>query len=331
VRLRSAFFVLAVLGCAPSPRTIARLDIDSAASGGAGGAGEPLPPDRARGRVRVVNGELVSDVGSRLRGVVMAVDVGYELQSPDLVDAIGRDAGLNALHVYLENPKQETGANLEQADTLVDLTAKAGIYLVLGIGGGSMNGSFDIQKIRSFWALYAARYADQRHVIYEIQNNPELTCEDFVKPQTLAMEQEIYELIRAAAPQSHIVLFSGSSLIKPAVMTDLIARLGPFADFSNSSVALHVDTDCTSLTELDTLTSVARSAGLALLISQLPRMDWPAYVQAFEQARVGWIHHGYLTETGTLPQLVEATAVAGLTWCPDFGTFPEDSSQCAEP
>jgi hypothetical protein len=325
-------FVLALLGCSPSPRTIARLEAEAAVNGGAGGAGEPLQPaGGARGRVRVVDGELVTDVGSRLRGVLMAVDVGYELQSPDLIDAIGHEAGLNALHVYLENPTHETGANLAQADTLVTLTASAGIYLVLGIGGGSMYGSFDIEKIRSFWALYAGRYADQTHVVYEIQNNPELTCEDPVKSETLAMEQEIYELIRAAAPQSHIVLFSGTSLIRPAVMTDLIARLTPFADFSNSSIALHVDTDCTPLTELDSLTSVASSAGLPLLVSQLPRMDWPMYVQAFEQARVGWMHHGYLTESGTLPQLVEATASAGLTWCPDFGTFPQDSSQCVEP
>src|SRR5205085_10290789 len=98
---------------------------------------------------------------------------------------------------------------------LVSLTAQAGLYLVLGIGGGKAlttganphpgTGWFDPEKVSSFWTLYAKRYAASTHVLFELQNTPELTCDDLIQPKTIQLERTTYQLIRSLAPDSHIV------------------------------------------------------------------------------------------------------------------------------
>ncbi|HVR19691.1 MAG TPA: hypothetical protein VMS65_08345, partial [Polyangiaceae bacterium] len=99
-----------VNACSPHGTTIAE---ESGTDGGAGSRG-------ARGRVQVVDGELVTDRGSRLRGVTVGSDVGldFEIESEaeaaralirNFFERMALETGLNAVHVYLENEQSELG------------------------------------------------------------------------------------------------------------------------------------------------------------------------------------------------------------------------------
>src|SRR5690349_10818590 len=162
----------------------------------------------ARARVQVVDGRLLSDIGTPLRGLTLPVDTKWMLDDFHLMTTIAETTGLNSVHVFLENQDIATGAKLAEADRLVALTASAGLYMVLSYGGGGKPGEFNLEKLSAFWTTYAARYASSTHVLYEIQNFPEETCDEPVKAPTIAMERELYQLIRGYAPDTHLILFS---------------------------------------------------------------------------------------------------------------------------
>jgi hypothetical protein len=290
--------------------------------------------DRPRQRVQVIGGELRSDIGTPLRGLLAPVDSDWTLSELGLLDDIAKTTGLNTVHVYLENWAQATGVGLSQADALVSLTAQAGLYLVLGIGGGPNTtahpgtGWFDIEKVRSFWSLYAPRYKDSTHVLFEVQNHPEITCSAPMQAQTIEMEREAYTLIRSLAPDTHIVLFSMLTIPEPSVLRDAIARVSDIVDWSNASVALHSDQPCVPLTDLGGVVDTARAAGVPLIISQLPDMGWAPHVASFEQYGLGWLHLHWFANDLSVPALVDETARAGLGWCPDQGTFPQVADTC---
>jgi hypothetical protein len=142
-----------------------------------------------RGRVQVRDGNLLTDKGTRLRGVTF----GFDGTPPDfhfgraLIAELSNQTGLNAFHVYAENSDETVGTHAAQMDELVEATSVAGMYLILGVGGGRAGGSFDLEKLRDFWSFYAPRYATRPHVLYEIQNIPDPGCNVPYQPETLAM------------------------------------------------------------------------------------------------------------------------------------------------
>ena len=82
--------------------------------------------------------------------------------------------GLNTIHVYLEGNASQNpnpvGVNLADADALVAATREAGLYVILTIGCNGENGSIhSMDFARDFWSLYAPRYKDETHVIFEAQ------------------------------------------------------------------------------------------------------------------------------------------------------------------
>jgi hypothetical protein len=280
-----------------------------------------------RGRVQVVDGNLVTDLGTPLRGAVLPVDTTWTLDDFNMLTTIAQTTGLNAVHVYLENSTEVTGSNQDIGDALVSLTSQAGLYLILGVGTGSAVGKYDQAKLSSFWALYAARYASSSHVLFEIQNDPENTCAKPVAAATLAMELQTYKQIRSLAPDSHVILFSTSSLIQANVLTDAVRRVGTTVDWTNASFGLDVSTACLP-DSLSNLVSAARPLGVSLFIGQLPPDGWGPYITRFEAQRIGWSQFRWFTTNMDLASYYSAIIAAGVSWCPERGTFPEDASTC---
>lgn len=318
---------LAALSCsAPAPTLVAREPSEQQ---------ELVPDGSARGRVAVVDGRLVTDIGTPLRGLTLPVDFDPELQDFELMTKVAQTTGLNTVHVFLENWEVETGARQAQADALVSLTAQAGLYLVLGIGGGKPlttganphpgNGWFDPDKVASFWTLYAKRYAKSTHVLFEIQNNPELTCDDAIADETLELERSTYKLIRGLAPDSHIVLFSTSTVPRLAVVEQAIDDVSATVDFSNASFAMHTDATCTPVAELSAVFAAARAKQVPVLISAMPNDGWPEVVKNCEADGVSWLHHRWLAYESTLDTLFAEMSDAKLSWCPDQGDYPSAS------
>jgi hypothetical protein len=87
---------------------------------------------------------------------------------------------------------------------------------------------------------------------------------------------------------------------------------------------------CQPLANLSDLTSLAQQQHVPLLIGQLPPTGWGPFITAFEQAKLGWMQYTFFANDAmrTVDSYVSAVESAGVTWCPDQGTFPEDSSTC---
>jgi hypothetical protein len=297
----------------------------------------PDPPDppvvRDRGRVQVRDGNLLTDKGTRLRGVTLGIDSGNPsdpLLEPNFFEQLSGEAGLNAFHVYLENPGDETGARVAEADALVEMTASTGMYLVLGIGGGLGGGSFDLEKVRSFWTFYGPRYAERTHVLYELQNIPDTGCDVPYGAEALAMQRTIYELIRELAPSTHVAMFSFIAEPTGASLESDLAALEGTVDWSKASVAFHAE-PCAGADNLAELTAVTRARGVAAFASELQfRTSFEKSAQ-LEAERLGWFSFEWLVLSRDLGAFRDAHAAAGITWCPDFGTWPEDSETCSTP
>ena len=163
---------------------------------------------------------ILTDEGTLLRGVSLGWDGGdpygslpKTVPTTDQLRRLAVQFGLNTVHLYLEGDSSQNpdpaGVNLKDADALVEATANAGLYLIITIGCNGENGSIhDMQFARDFWTVYAPRYRQQTHVIYEAHNEPALytpsqwTIEDWNK------QAELYQLMRQWAPETLILLGS---------------------------------------------------------------------------------------------------------------------------
>jgi hypothetical protein len=265
--------------------------------------------------------------------VTLGIDQGSIEGMPlelSLFEELSGKTGLNAFHVYLENPQDVTGARVAEADALVEMTASTGMYLVLGIGGGIGGGSFDLEKVRSFWTFYGPRYAERTHVLYELQNIPDTGCDVPYGSEALAMERTIYELIRELAPSTHVALLSFVAEPTSTALEADLAALEGTVDWSKASVAFHA-TPCAGADNLVELLAVTRTRGIATFASELQFRTSFEKTARLEAERVGWFSFEWLVLSRDLGALRDAHDAAGVTWCPDFGRWPEDSETCSTP
>jgi hypothetical protein len=304
-------------------------------AGAASDAGQ-VADDPGRGRVQVAGISVVTDKGTVLRAIDLPIDVtpAFPL-GQTLFEDIAHVEGLNAVQVYLEHWAEDTGSNAAQADAIVDETRRAGLYAVLGIGGGPPgdghpgNGWFDIDKVRSFWQFYAPRYKDQAHVIFQIQNQPESSCDAVWQPDTIAMEREAYSLIRSLAPLTHIILFSYGAVPTPALLGDSVDRVSDIVDWAKASVGVGALATCASTAQFIDTFSAAAARQTPISITAMPTDNWAPTVIELEKNRVGWTSMRWLAVLPDFANFQMEHAQANVSWCPDFGTWPEDSATCA--
>jgi hypothetical protein len=306
------------------------------------GTGTPsdagLPPvvtAQVRQRVRVAGTSLVTDRGTLLRGIDIPIDLTptFPIDSQMFAD-MAQAQGLNAVQVYLEYWGDETGSHLAQADQIVEQAGQAGLYVVLGIGGGPAggghpgNGWFDIDKVRSFWQLYAPRYKDKTHVLYQLQNQPDLSCNTPWPDDTIAMEREAYSLVRSLAPDTHVILFSYREMPTPALAGDAIDRVSDLVDWSNASVGMGGIANCVSTPQFADTFAMMASRRAAVFITALPLDGWGDDAVELEKDHVGWTSIRWLVHLPDFATFRTDHAQFGLTWCPDFGLWPENSATC---
>lgn len=201
-------------------------------------------------RTNIPYATLVTDNGTLLRGSRWSSDLGQPYPPcplPNRTDVSNlRSLGFNALHLYGEAFLQgySAGACRSTIDTLVDWTDQDGLYLILTIGNGTRNGSFDAAFATAFWNFYGPRYAARTHVIYEIQNEPYFnfnTGKAQPSPASVrTFERDMYNLLRSpsVAPNTPILLMSYAVFKDAAgVQSDVNALTG--VDWSNAAIAFH--------------------------------------------------------------------------------------------
>ena len=282
-----------------------------------------------------------------------------QVPSQDELDRLSKEDGLNALHLYLEkydtNPDRSlnAGANAAACDLLVDRCSKAGLYLIITIGNGNapnLNGYIPSMAFaRSFWNFYAPRYKNRTHVIYEVHNEPgeEVSNIDAIMTATnpaaaprpiprypkwapsdwtrkvLDHDVELYKLIRAQAPASHVLMFSWSgigSAMKARQAIDYATSQG--VDWSKTSVAIHgygVQGDQEALVD-DLLYSSGNPA--ALTCTEVEDTFRTKLARQYERNGVGWLLFTGL-EPGYMANVRADFDRAGVAWKPEIGSWPD--------
>ena len=340
-RNRGVFgFVLLLFSCGdPTVVPIAR---------GEGGGDDPNARS-PRGRVEVVDdGRMVTDIGSALRGVTSEADLGVDFEpyaSPEAARPLLRafferltsELGLNTFQIYLEGWDVAAGSRAEFADVLVEESARAGAYLLIGPGAGPVRdgkggtGWFDPAVVSAFWSFYAGRYADRSHVIYQLQKVPDRTCDALWGEDAIALEQSVHAIIRAQAPDTHVVMFSFASTPTASAFEANVGALDAL-EWHNASVGFHAHDECVPISEVSSFPrDLDDGRRISLLSTELPPTDWQANLFALEEASVGWMHYHWLELDSELSNFRGEHDAAGATWCPDFGTWPTDSSSCSRP
>lgn len=203
----------------------------------------------ARGRVQIVNNNVVADNGWPLRGETHYVlknmynhniwsyvgksdpdPSGFEFDSFRLM-------GLNTIRIYANRD----GPNLPLLDDIVDKADDEGFYVVIddhhdGTPGGNCCGDYDVAKSIAFWNEVAPRYKDKTHVIYEMKNEPVAWSAQSYTSEDVQYEVDMYNLIRNHAPDTHIIMWSIA-----ADSTGMLSKVqeAPEIDYSKASVGYH--------------------------------------------------------------------------------------------
>jgi hypothetical protein len=317
------------LGCEPSGVVVAERN-----------GQHDIPSRGPRARLVVRDAKIFTDRDTRLRGVTIGSDSGLDFgieHAPEgtrlivrsFLDELALESGVNFVHVYLENQTTELGSGLAFGDLLVEETERAGLYLLVALGSGTELGSFDPVQAEAFWNLYSPRYAERTHVFYEIHNAPERTCDAPWAPESIGLENDLFDLVRSHAPETHVVTFSYFGTPTNETLLSGITEATSI-DWTNASVGFHATDACRPIADLAALPPTPPDQPVALLATELPQdVDtWQPATTALETGEIGWANFRWLKFSSDMGAFRAEHDAIGAAWCPDFGTWPMDSSAC---
>jgi hypothetical protein len=273
-----------------------------------------------RGRVRIEGNTIVSDWGTHLRGGCWSTGSIFGRQEL----AQMKLAGLNALHLYaerFEEGKVPGWAAVPYIDSIVEWCRQDSVYLVMCVAGPKTVPYF-ADYTRKFWKFYAPRYADQTHVVYEILNEGCMAtshCVDTV----MDLYRECYNIIRESAPYTHVLFLSHSNLkggIDP--LFEDVDRLGPDIDWTNASIAFHGYGTTAAFQEQ--ASNTLGKAGYAMTNTEFPFSGGGELAKAYERAGISYFwFEACWGGTRTLGNIGSYLKKTGVTWQPDFGSWPQ--------
>lgn len=299
---------------------------------------EPLyaPPDE-RGRVRVVNNNVVTDNGAPLRGehLVFGTDANdTNTDSTILYDEqfwrkMRDQYHLNTVRLLMSRPPQnwspDLGSNcappdyrcydldhvhggdastngkttLEIMDDLVDIAGGLGMYIILDYHPVF---GYDQADAQAWWNRVAPRYADRTHVIYELANEPHPNTS---YPNNLIDFQEaLYQQIRADAPDTHVILWTFP--VTDANISSTVARADGIS-YANASVGYHPygEYESANLTDLRTQFPI-----IATEIGQ-NRIDM---TNAAESINVSWVWLDGVAQKPGIDSSIDNYEPSDVTW-----------------
>lgn len=197
-----------------------------------------------RCRPKIVNNVLVTDQGTLLRGRPLDFKSGwpaYTLDSKYWQDT--RNRNINCIRLIVR-VGQATTADI---DKCVEIAAQLGMYLILDC---HYFRDATEQNVTDFWKLYAPRYKDRTHVIYELANE---TWNPGYDAQAKTWSR-IYKVARDLAPNTHIIILSTPGVPGPgsvaAVDNYVKALMGKSIDFTKTIVGYHYYSNTGNLTSL---------------------------------------------------------------------------------
>lgn len=287
-----------------------------------------LPTDAwaTRGRVKIANNTIVTDKDTLIRGARVSLDIWDETPSQSDIDTMKNSRGLNAFHIYAEyaGSNKAAGYNATKVDKVVDMADQNDLYVVLTIGCGGANGSFNQNFVTQFWNFYAPRYKDKTHVVYELMNEPQAWSAPY-NNTTLTMEKNGYAQIRALAPDTHIMMMSYSQPNNWTQAASECAGLG--ISWDNASVAFHTyGIDGKEDSTLTSFYNALKAKGIAYSCTE-PNLTLKAITtKLFERDGVSETQFISVKDIATNASAFSSWITSNnICWTPDFGTWPSCS------
>jgi hypothetical protein len=278
-----------------------------------------------RGRAKIVNGTLVTDRGTLLRGTTINY---YQPFSQEGINSL-KNLGMNSCHIYASY--DTTNADVAFLDSLVNWTERDSIYLVISPGGEYDDVAYN--KVINFWKFYASRYKNKTHLIFEVDNEP-----GYLVPQ---LENDFYKIINDSAPGTPMVmqLFWDNIDTKATDYwkyffneIDTLITLG--MNVSNVTFSWH-NYRCSPL-ELDSTLIHLKMAGYSIMTTEMPGitdLGWSPELyydkidfrnlRIYEKDSVSYMLGGGLLlfqeSDDNYKNILEDY---GISWVPDFGGWP---------
>jgi endoglucanase len=311
----------------------------------------PIHIPRGRPHLNSMRTTFVADNGQLLRGPYESTE--WTGAAPYENVARMKTLGFNAVHLYGEafdtrypNPGSTApGGKVEEVDKFVKMTRELGLYLVLTIGNGAANGKYNKPWILGFWKFYAARYARETHVLFEVQNEPVAWGPPYGNPKAtppgaIDMEVEAYKTIRAVAPESPVLLFSysvlggngGKEALKDIAAFNAGVGGDPRQIWSNAAVAFHGYAGHASV---PVAVADLLAAGYPCFMTEFISSDWGGtdgqdieLTAELERLGVSWLNFLTIPPIGVSPDVTipevfkKRIELTGLSWTPDFGNWP---------
>lgn len=202
----------------------------------------PMAGDRQR--VHVGNGTVLSDRNTLLRGASMMIlsKPNYSTD-PEFWKSI-HDLGLNAVRLEVSTTRigKTVYEQLPYLDKAVDLAAQNNMYVMFKTS--EKPGTYDLDSLLEFWSVTAPRYKNRTHVFFELTNEPVSGRAPWGRPdqwtdQVIADLTKVYNAMRAAAPDTHIVLFSTPNLYPDCESYKQVIAKMKGVDWTKASVGFH--------------------------------------------------------------------------------------------
>ena len=308
---------------------------------------------RGRPTLNAERTTFVADNGELLRGPFTSSEWGDPAPYNELAKM--KDLGFNAVHLYGEcldinypaAGSTAPGYSASRIDSVVNATRDLGMYVVITIGNGANNGNHNREYALDFWRFYAPRYANETHVIYEIHNEPVAWGPPYSSANAnptgaLEMNIDAYNIIRANAPNTPVLLFSYSVLGDSGGANNALTDIRLFnqsvfgsseATWNNVAVGFH---------------GYAGASANATAVEQIINAGYPCFMTEFagsawgtnhggvdteavanlERLKVSWLAFHYVPPWGvaddvTRPEVFkDRIDYSGLSWTPDYGNWP---------
>jgi hypothetical protein len=201
---------------------------------------------------------------------------------------------------------------LARLDRAVDLAGRNGMYVVLVSSVAA--GTYDKDELLRFWSAVAPRYRGRAHVLYEMVNEPVAWYPRNYTREHFRDLMEVYRLIRRAAPETHVALWTFPNL-DPGPVTARVLDLVPDVSYTRELVGFHwydaAAADAAFLQRQFPLFMTETSPGP-------PKTDDLAALQACERLGISWVHlDGKGRDVSRLRALINRLHETGFTWTAD--------------
>ncbi|WP_239308321.1 MULTISPECIES: cellulase family glycosylhydrolase [unclassified Frankia] len=327
----------------PAPTVSTTPVASSSAGGSAGVAG-------ARGRVQVRNNTVVTDQGTLLRAGTLWY-LNYSSGASQVLWAREAATGeafwatltannLNGVRVavaYNEASDSPTMAQITSyLDKIIEKADAHGMYVMIDYHSAlaaDADQQYTIARLREFWSVIAPRYANRTNVLYELYNEPVTWRPADYTAQNIADQKEIYRLIRAKAPETHIIILS---FAVPAnyggdsapTMLSIASQFDGVVDWSKTSVGFHAywETSSQPWVRLKASYPVISTEfmGPAGTVAEATSFDGSRWTtEVFERQGISWVGWN-ITDTQNdintiLPDLRRDATGKGYWWQADHG------------